>query len=505
MTDPSVVRIAVASTPLTATLAEAVPAAIAAVEEAGAARRADRLPAGDRPCRATATSRAHVPDVAADELDARWTRSRPPCARRRRHDRRHRAPDAGRPRDRLRRARRRRQPARRAGKDADRPDRGALVRRRQRSAHVHGRRPDVRHRDLPRGFRYPEISRALALDGAQVIFVPHWVVTEGGPLPTRWMRRVEPVQREGADVPRAREHRLRRASNNAGPNQGSATGIVGPDGSLVARCRTARWASSRPTSTCAWPTAGWPGAGRRSATRCSDPDVEAAQHPLAPNWSLRASAGADPEDPVAGPGRAGCFDGVRHTLGSRETLSRRCSDARRPDLDGASSVAGRARRGFACRRHLGDRPPLLGDLAKDRLERADPGLDLHQDDIVSAIQPKVGRPPTRSRDRRFDSPTPRRMASTEQCLDDPGVGSIMDERRVGRVDGDPEFSTERRCSSALILAETFASPCSIRQMTDRETSMVCATADWLTPARSRIHGAPRRTSLTFGAVGGRRR
>ena len=82
-------------------------------------------------------------------------------------------------------------------------------------------------------FRYPEISRALALDGAQVVFVPHWVTTEGGPLPTRWIDASNPYN-EKALMCRALENTIYVAqSNNAGPDQGSVTGIVAPDGSLV--------------------------------------------------------------------------------------------------------------------------------------------------------------------------------------------------------------------------------------------------------------------------------
>jgi predicted amidohydrolase len=84
-------------------------------------------------------------------------------------------------------------------------------------------------------FRYPEISRALTLDGAQVIFVPHWVTTDGGPLPTRWCDVSNPYN-EKALMCRALENTVYVAqSNNAGADQGSATCIVAPDGSLVAQ------------------------------------------------------------------------------------------------------------------------------------------------------------------------------------------------------------------------------------------------------------------------------
>ena len=62
-------------------------------------------------------------------------------------------------------------------------------------------------------FRYPEIVRGAVLDGAQVVFVPHYVTTTDGSLPVAvW--RPEPVQREGAAVPGAREHGLRRTGEH---------------------------------------------------------------------------------------------------------------------------------------------------------------------------------------------------------------------------------------------------------------------------------------------------
>jgi len=83
-------------------------------------------------------------------------------------------------------------------------------------------------------FRYPEIARSLVLAGAQVVFVPHFVTTDGGPLPTRWGDPSNPYN-EKAIMCRALENTVFvAASNNAGPNQGSVTGIIGPDGTLVA-------------------------------------------------------------------------------------------------------------------------------------------------------------------------------------------------------------------------------------------------------------------------------
>lgn len=83
-------------------------------------------------------------------------------------------------------------------------------------------------------FRYPEISRSLALAGAQVVFVPHYVVTDDGSLPTRWGDPANPYN-EKAIMCRALESTVWvAAANAAGPSQGSVTGILDPDGRLVA-------------------------------------------------------------------------------------------------------------------------------------------------------------------------------------------------------------------------------------------------------------------------------
>lgn len=83
-------------------------------------------------------------------------------------------------------------------------------------------------------FRYPEIPRSLALGGAQVIFVPHDVWTDDGSRPTRW-RHPENPYNESALRLRALENTVYVAQANvAAPDQGSITGIVAPDGSLLA-------------------------------------------------------------------------------------------------------------------------------------------------------------------------------------------------------------------------------------------------------------------------------
>jgi len=84
------------------------------------------------------------------------------------------------------------------------------------------------------GFRYPEISRALVLGGARIIFAPHYVTTDDGSLPTRWCDASNPYN-EKSLMCRALENTVFvAASNVAAPDQGSITGIIAPDGTLVA-------------------------------------------------------------------------------------------------------------------------------------------------------------------------------------------------------------------------------------------------------------------------------
>jgi predicted amidohydrolase len=230
----STIRIAVASTPLTATLDEAVPAAIAAVEEAGRlGARIVCLPETGLPGHRD-QARA-VPEVPADGLDAAL-RAVAGAARR-----------AGvviivgaeRPTP--------------AGReivsvvfDADGTPLGMQAKTQidpSEEAHYvpgSGRRVFTAA-GLTFGiaicheaFRYPEISRSLVLGGAQVIFVPHYVVTDDGSLPVRWCDASNPYN-EKAIMCRALENTVFVvASNVAGPDQGSATCVIAPDGTLVA-------------------------------------------------------------------------------------------------------------------------------------------------------------------------------------------------------------------------------------------------------------------------------
>ena len=131
-------------------------------------------------------------------------------------------PTPARSRDRLDRARRRWDAARRAGQDADRPDRGgALHRREPAGACSTAGGVTFGIAICHEGFRYPEIVRSLVLGGAQVVFVPHFVTTDDGSLPTRWCDASNPYN-EKALLCRALENTVYvAASNVAGPDQGS--------------------------------------------------------------------------------------------------------------------------------------------------------------------------------------------------------------------------------------------------------------------------------------------
>ena len=229
------VRIAVASTPLTTTLDEAVPAAIAAIEEAGRQRAAIVcLPETGIPGHRSQTR--VVPDVTRASLDEA-VRS---------------VADA----------------ARRVGvvaivgmelpTDAGREIRSVVI-----GAHGeslgHQAKTQIDPSEEPNyipghgrrvftaagvtfgvaicheAFRYPEICRSLALAGAQVVFVPHYVTTDDGTLPREWCAPSNPYN-EKALMCRALENTIYVAtSNTAGADQGSASCIIAPDGTLVAR------------------------------------------------------------------------------------------------------------------------------------------------------------------------------------------------------------------------------------------------------------------------------
>jgi predicted amidohydrolase len=230
----SMIRIAVVSTPLTATLEEAVPAAVAAVEEAGRlGARIVCLPETGLP--GHRDQGRPVPDVSTTALDDAL-RAVAVAARRA-----HVATIVGTERP---------TPAGReilqVVFDADGTRLGDQAKTQIDPSEERHYVPGSGRRVFTtegltfgiaichEAFRYPEIARSLVLDGAQVVFIPHFVTTEGGPLPTRWCDPSNPYN-EKAIMCRAIENTVYvAASDVAGPDQGSVTGIIAPDGTLVA-------------------------------------------------------------------------------------------------------------------------------------------------------------------------------------------------------------------------------------------------------------------------------
>lgn len=230
----STIRIAVASTPLTATLEEAVPAAVAAVGQAGRlGARIVCLPETGLP--GHRVQARPVPDVPTDALD----------------DALHEVAEAA------RRAgvvtivgTERPTPAGREilsvvfGEDGSRL--GEQAKTQIDPTEEPHYTPGTGRRVFTatgvtfgiaichEAFRYPEIARSLVLGGAQVIFVPHFVTTDDGSRPARWCDASNPYN-EKAIMCRALENTVFvAASNVAAHDQGSATCVIAPDGTLVA-------------------------------------------------------------------------------------------------------------------------------------------------------------------------------------------------------------------------------------------------------------------------------
>ena len=229
------IRIAVASTPLTATLDEAVPAAIAAVEEAGRLG-AQVLCLPETALPGHRLQSRPVPDVSRGELDGAVDAIAAAAARARVVT----IVGAERP-----------QPAGReivaVVLDADGARLGEQAKTQiDPTEEPHYVAGSGRRRFTAGGvtfaiaicheaFRYPEVVRAAVLDGAQVVFVPHYVTTEDGSLPERWCDASNPYN-EKALLCRALENTVYVAQANvAGADQGSATCIIAPDGTLVAQ------------------------------------------------------------------------------------------------------------------------------------------------------------------------------------------------------------------------------------------------------------------------------
>jgi predicted amidohydrolase len=230
----STIRIAVASTPLTATLEEAVPAAIAAVEEA--ARLGARivcLPETGLP--GHRMQPRTVEDATAAALDAAV--------------------------ERVAEAARRTGVVTLVGTERPTPRGREIVQivldangaRLGEQAKTQMHATEEQHYVVGTGrrvfrasgvtfgiaichevFRYPEIVRASVLAGAPLVFAPHFVTTDDGSRPVRWGDAANPYN-EKALVCRALENTVYvAAANAAAPNQGCATCIIGPDGKLVA-------------------------------------------------------------------------------------------------------------------------------------------------------------------------------------------------------------------------------------------------------------------------------
>ena len=230
----STIRIAVASTPLTATLAEAVPAAVSAVEEAGRlGARIVCLPETGLP--GHRVQARPVPDVPHDALEGAL-REVAEAARRAAVVTivgAERPTPAGREilsvvlgGDGVRLG----EQAKTQIDPSEEPQYIAGVGRMVFSAAGLTFGIAICHE----AFRYPEIVRSLVLGGAQVIFAPHFVKTEDGSLPGRWCDASNPYN-EKALLCRALENTVYvAASNAAGDDQGSGTCIIAPDGTLVA-------------------------------------------------------------------------------------------------------------------------------------------------------------------------------------------------------------------------------------------------------------------------------
>ena len=230
----SIIRIAVASTPLTTTLDAAVPTAVAAIEEAGRLGAAIVcLPESALP--GHRVQARPVPDVSAEEIEAALEA----VAAAARAAQVVTIIGAERPTSRGREIIA-------VGFDADGTYMGEQAKTQIDPAEEVDYVAGSGRRLFTAGgatfgiaicheaFRYPEIGRTLVLAGAQIVFVPHFVTTDDGSLPAIWCDPANPYN-EKALLMRALENKVFvAASNITGPDQGSITGIIAPDGRLVA-------------------------------------------------------------------------------------------------------------------------------------------------------------------------------------------------------------------------------------------------------------------------------
>jgi predicted amidohydrolase len=228
------IRIAVASTPLTATLDEALPAALAAIEEAG--RQQARIVCLPEACLpGHRMQAATVPDYSEATLEEALAEIGAAAARHRIVTIVGTERPVGGSRALIE-----------VVFDAEGKRLGEQVKTQVDPSEEKVYAPGSRRRVFTAAgvtfgiaichevFRYPEITRALVLAGAQIVFAPHFVTTKDGKLPAGWLDPAGPYN-EKALLCRAMENTVYvAAANIAMPNQGSATCIIGPDGAPVA-------------------------------------------------------------------------------------------------------------------------------------------------------------------------------------------------------------------------------------------------------------------------------
>lgn len=86
---------------------------------------------------------------------------------------------------------------------------------------------------------------------------------------------------------------------------------------------------------------------------------------------------------------------------------------------------------------LGERVTLSGELAQEFLPPPDVRLNLDEDDIVVAIQPNVDAAVTRTRHGHFEAHVPGGTGERHHPLDHPGMGRVVDQGRLVRVERQP--------------------------------------------------------------------
>ena len=93
------------------------------------------------------------------------------------------------------------------------------------------------------GFRYPEISRSLVLAGAQVIFAPHYVTTDDGSLPSAGATRRTRTTRRRCSAGRSRTRSSSPRPTSPGPIRARSRASSRPTAGSSRASTTARSAS----------------------------------------------------------------------------------------------------------------------------------------------------------------------------------------------------------------------------------------------------------------------